>query len=53
VARGTHALYLASGSYAAYPNESHPSFEGIPPPQVQPETHPAEQGLMIDGRCYL
>jgi hypothetical protein len=47
VAKGTHALYLAPGSYAvAYPNESHPNFcggfEGIPPPTAPPETHLAD-----------
>jgi hypothetical protein len=54
VAKGSHALYLAPGSYAvAYPNESHPNFcggfEGIPPPPAQPETHLADNPLAAQG----
>ena len=54
VAKGTHALYLAPGSYAvAYPNESHPNFcggfEGIPPPTAPPETHLADNPLAAQG----
>ena len=54
VAKGSHALYLAPGSFAvAYPNESHPNFcggfEGIPPPPAQPETHLADNPLAAQG----
>ena len=54
VAKGTHALYLAPGSFAvAYPNESHPNFcggfEGNPPPPAQPETHLADNPLAAQG----
>jgi hypothetical protein len=54
VAKGSHALYLAPGSFAvAYPNESHPNFcggfEGNPPPPAQPETHLADNPLAAEG----
>jgi hypothetical protein len=57
VAKGSHALYLAPGTYAvAYPNESHPNFcggfEGIPPPPVQPETHLADNPLAAEGLLW-
>ena len=57
VAKGSHGLYLASGSFAvAYPNESHPNFcggfEGIPPPPVQPETHLADNPLAAEGLLW-
>jgi hypothetical protein len=54
VAKGSHSLYLAPGSFAVgYPNESHPNFcggfEGIPPPPTQPETHLADNPLAAQG----
>ena len=57
VAKGTHSLYLAPGSFAvSYPNESHPNFcggfEGIPPPPVQPETHLADNPAAAEGLLW-
>jgi hypothetical protein len=57
VAKGSHALYLAPGSYAvAYPNESHPNFcggfEGIPPPATPPETHLADNPAAAEGLLW-
>jgi len=57
VAQGTHALYLAPGSYAVtYPNESHPNycgrFEGIPPPPAKPETHLADNPFAALGLLF-
>jgi len=57
VAKGSHALYLAPGTFAvAYPNESHPNFcggfEGIPPPATPPETHLADNPLAAEGLLW-